>query len=118
MYTVTVELLQGATTLASAERLLGVRPLGVRDGHLWLEGRPWAPRGVRTDRRPVDLALWREAGGALIADDPSGALCEQASRQGVAIIAWLNGPDQIVDRVARLAQLAGANRGGDRRGGR
>lgn len=105
LYTVTVELLQGARRLATAERLLGVRPLGVRDGHLWLEGRPWTPRGVRTDEAPpVDLALWRGAGAALIADDPSDALCEQASRQGVAIVAWLNGPDQIVDRVARLAR--------------
>jgi hypothetical protein len=45
-YRLHVEVRAGGGVIASCDRLVGLRRLGVRGRSLWLEGRRWVPRGV------------------------------------------------------------------------
>ncbi|MFM1996245.1 MAG: hypothetical protein RLZZ111_632 [Planctomycetota bacterium] len=75
--------------IATIERLIGLRRLGVRGRSFWLEGRRWVPRGVACPRGDFDPAAFRSAHAAAAIDDPTDEVCAAADRAGVAIIARL-----------------------------
>lgn len=90
VYAARVELTHDGRPLASATRLLGIRPLGVHGQKLFFDARRWVLRGVRAvGPPPVDLATWHACGAAMIVANPDDALCQEASRLGVLLVAEL-----------------------------
>jgi hypothetical protein len=79
----------GAAAIATFERLIGLRRLGVRGRSFWLEGRRWVPRGVVCSAADFVPADFRSAHAAAMIDDPAEEVCAAADRTGVAIIARL-----------------------------
>lgn len=75
--------------IATFERLVGLRRLGVRGRSFWLEGRRWVPRGVACVGDAFDATVFRAAQAAAVIDDPAEDVCAAADRAGVAIIARL-----------------------------
>lgn len=75
--------------IATFERLVGLRRLGIRGRSFWLEGRRWVPRGVECPRGVFDSDAFRAAHAAAVIDDPVEEVCAAADRAGVAILARL-----------------------------
>lgn len=73
--------------IASCNRRVGLRRLGVRGRSLWLEGRRWVPRGVACVAGELEPAVHRELLAAAWLDDPAESVCESADEAGIAIIA-------------------------------
>jgi hypothetical protein len=117
LYHVTIELHQHGDDVEAVDRVFGLRLLGPRGKSLYLDQSRWVPRGIRHEMvEPVDLAQWRDASAVMLARDPDDALCEAASRQGVLVIALLEGDAAHIQRelarVARHAAVAVAVVGG------
>lgn len=87
-YRVYVELVQAGTVIASTERLVGFRSLGIARGRLVFEGQPWTLKGAY-DAAVVEATGpdWHASGLARLADEPNDALLADASRLGVWIVA-------------------------------
>ncbi len=97
-------------TVASCERLVGLRRLGVRGRSFWFDGRRWVPRGVACTAETFDAGRFRGAGAAAVVADPPETLCAEADEAGVAIVALLAGSDgqpfdamQSAERIATWA---------------
>jgi hypothetical protein len=102
LYRAQVELVQGGKVVARAERHFGIRTLGAGGRKLIYDGQRWVLRGVRSDAvPPTRLSQWRENHTAMIARGPDDALCEEASRVGVLIVAELD----VID-VGELRRLS------------
>ena len=105
LYRVRVELRRGADVLAAADRMFGIRRLGVKGRNLFLEGKRFVIRGVGADSTSEhDLVAWRAADAAMIIRQPSDDVCRQASEQGVLLLAEIR-PD-IPDPLAELRRLS------------
>ncbi|HEV3006104.1 MAG TPA: hypothetical protein VGX78_16665 [Pirellulales bacterium] len=106
LYNVEVERRRGADVLATAQRRLGIRRLGVLGRRLVLDGKPWVPRGVdRCEVPEVPLGEWRATDAVMVVDRPSEDLCCESSRLGVLLIAEISGkPSELVLEVRRLAR--------------
>lgn len=103
LYQAEVKLKQGQREVASARRLFGIRTLGCAGHKLVYGGKRWVLRGVRLDEVPTatDWNGWRESDTAALVDNPGDALCEEASRAGVLLLARLN-----ADQVGEIARLS------------
>ena len=90
-YVVKVELRQGGNVIDTATRWLGIRPLGAKGSSLFLESYRWVPRGMTIRKvgggEDENLEAWKAADAAMLVEEPSDALCEAASRQGVLLVA-------------------------------
>lgn len=96
----------GDGAIATFERLIGLRRLGVRGRSFWLEGRRWVPRGVACAGQDFEPAAFRSAHAVAVIDDPAEEVCAAADRVGVAIIARLaagTGVEAAARAVARWA---------------
>jgi hypothetical protein len=98
LYDVEVELLREGEVVATAKREFGMRDLAVRGRFLYLNGKRFVLRGVKSwrldDRFPsVGAAVLHDEGCVVLAQDPTDAFCEAASQHGVLVIAevdpWL-----------------------------
>ncbi|MCX7417614.1 MAG: hypothetical protein NTY25_14215 [Planctomycetia bacterium] len=102
-----------AGVIASCHRLLGLRRLGVRGRSFWLDGRRWVPRGISCQTVSDGAVLMdgkslREAAVAAVVVDPEEGMCQQADREGVAIVAVLvNAARQPLDRTRLAANIVG-----------
>ncbi len=77
----------------------GLRTLGVVGRRLRWDGKPWVPRVVRYDRTTAaEWAEWRALGAVACVRSPDDALCDDASRQGVAL--WAELPENAPDPLA------------------
>lgn len=104
LYDVHVELLRDGAVIASADRALGMRSFGPRGKFFYLGGKRWTVRGaLAPSEKPLDLLAWHDTPLTLVANSPGDALCEEAARVGVMIVARL---DQSVDHAAEIARLA------------
>lgn len=91
---------------------LGVPVLVARGDKLELEGKNWVVRGAQISNAAAALAACRDSSTALYVDDPNDALCHEASRQGVLLIANLcdlpererESPDRAQAALRRLAR--------------
>jgi hypothetical protein len=102
VYRAQVQLSRDGRVLAKAERLVGIRTLGAIGRKLVYDAKRWVLRGVRAAAvPPTDLEAWRESGAAMIVVKPSDALCEQASRIGVLLVAELD--EFNFDEIRRLS---------------
>jgi hypothetical protein len=94
LYRAQVQLYREGRVLASATRVVGIRALGATGRKLVYDAKRWVLRGVRAAAiSPTDLETWRASGAAMIVSNPSDALCEQASRVGVLLVADLDAFD-------------------------
>ena len=113
LYQLDAEVLRGDHVIASCHRLLGLRRLGVRGRSFWLDGRRWVPRGISCQTVSDGAVLMdgkslREAAVAAVVVDPEEGMCQQADREGVAIVAVLvNAARQPLDRTRLAANIVG-----------
>jgi hypothetical protein len=104
-YRVSIELCQGQQVLASEERLVGIRALGIVKSDLRQEGKRIVLRMVHRGEAPsLAVDSWREHEAGMFAVAPSDELCEEASRIGVAITALVQG--NAAEVAAQLRNLA------------
>lgn len=90
-YRVVAAVRAAGDVIASCDRLVGLRRLGVRGKSLWLDGRRWVPRGVACEAGDVEPAVFRGLLAAAVLDDPAEDICVAADAAGVAIIARCGG---------------------------
>ena len=104
-YQVRVDLVRAGEVVASTERVFGIRALGARRQHLFLEGKRWVVRGVSNQNvQTASLDDWREASAAMLVENPSDQLCTEALRVGVVLIAKLNDTTEpLISALERLA---------------
>ena len=109
LYRLEAAVLRRGERVASIDRLVGLRRLGVRGRSLWLEGRRWVPRAVACATvADFDAGAMHASELAVAASDPPAAVCERADEAGVAIIAILDGaaarnPAAAAARIASWA---------------
>lgn len=102
VYRAELELKSGGQSIAFAERLFGIRPLGARGRNLVWEGRRWVPRAADClDLPERSLAAWRAADLALLVSHPGDALCAEATRLGAVLIADLTADEEEPSRALR-----------------
>jgi hypothetical protein len=78
----------GGATLA-ADRLVGLRRLGVRGRSLWFDGHRWVPRAVRVgDVAGIDAC--KPARLAALVTEPDEAVLARADEIGVAVLALVS----------------------------
>lgn len=103
VYQAEVTLRQGERAVASTRRLFGIRTLGSAGSKLIYGGKRWVLRGVCTDELPhaADWKAWHEMDTAALVNNPSDALCQEASLQGVLLVARLE-----AEQLGELARLS------------
>lgn len=103
LYRLELQVREGDGMPRPIERSIGLRRLGVRGRSFWLDGRRWVPRGTAFDSTTFDGAAAHDAGVAAFVAEPTVGTCEQADREGVAVIAVLgDGSDArpAIDRAS------------------
>ncbi len=111
LYDVQVDLLQGRTVVAQSQHTIGLRRCGVQGSQLRLESQPWqiwGASGVSLDE--AACWQWREAQLAMFLADPVDSVCEEASQEGVVIVAVSKaataaGVEREVRRLSRHASV-------------
>jgi hypothetical protein len=94
VYQARIELRKGNMSLARAQRLFGVRPLGAAGRKLVFAGKGWVLRGVSAhELTKVELSHFHDSDTALLVRNPDEAVCATASRLGVLLVADLDAPD-------------------------
>ncbi len=111
VYRAHIELQHSGRTVARAERLLGIKPLGVRGSQIVCEGKNLVLCAVRWQHLPpTPLSVWREQAAAIDIDEPEDAWLEEASQAGVWVIARIqrldDGLSTAVRRLARWPAVA------------
>ncbi|HEX5105262.1 MAG TPA: hypothetical protein VFV87_15690 [Pirellulaceae bacterium] len=102
IYDVTVNLLRGTEILATAQRQIGLRSLGVRDRDLLLNGKRWVLRGVSADSTTSrNVTDWHDAAAVYVHDDSPVAL-RVASESGVLAMSVVLG-EHLNWRIRLLA---------------
>jgi hypothetical protein len=90
-YRLLAEVRAGGDVIASCDRLVGLRRLGIRGRSMWLEGRRWVPRGVVCVAGELEPGVFRDLLATAVLDDPEEVHCTAADEAGVAIIARCGG---------------------------
>lgn len=103
LYDVAIELRRGENVVATSKRLFGFRNLGAAGSKLIYGAKRWVLRAVMADEVAAGhLAEWRDSNTAMLVADPSDALCEEASRVGVMLVAEVMRADRAaLQRLAR-----------------
>jgi hypothetical protein len=105
IYDVTVTLQRGSEIVATARREIGLRSLGVRGRHFFLEGKRWVLRGVYD--QSTDAALpraWHDAAAAYVTSEGNDDGLAEASQWGALAVVELQGNVESI--ATRLRQLA------------
>ncbi len=87
--------------------LLGIRRLTAYRDHLQFDQKRWVLRGAIANltAEPLSaLQAWHDAPLTAVVDSPSDALCEQASRVGVLLVARVPAGVDIAKELGRLAR--------------
>lgn len=106
LYTAHLELQQGHDCVASLDRTIGIRALGVKGRSFYDQGKRVVLRGA-SFQWPLspDLLQWHDELATVLAVNPNEALCDEATRVGVRIVAQLQQPDHdIRAEVRRLGR--------------
>jgi hypothetical protein len=105
IYDVTVNLLRGSEIIATENREIGLRALGVRDRNLFLEGKRWVLRGVTVSSAIATLPrAWHETSAAYVAEQAGHEQLAEASQFGAIVVVRVDGVDEhIAPALRRLA---------------
>ncbi len=109
LYDVEVEIWSGARQLDAFRQPLGLRRFGLDRGRFLLEGQPWPLVGCYDSSVLAGgWQAWRELEVARVVADPSEAICEEASEEGVVLIADLSraAPGVLAREVQRVGKWA------------
>jgi hypothetical protein len=109
LYDVHVELKQGGDVIATADRLLGLRDFGPRGRFFYNQGKRRVIRATNSVHPDYDMLAWHDTPLDLFLSNPSDAVCEEASRTGVMILASpgsVNDGHDVRQQVRRLARHA------------
>ncbi len=112
LYDVHVQLVGRTKVLAETRRTLGLRMCGVRDHQLLWEARRWHVFGATESRvEAASWPAWRQSGLAKLLISPTDLQCEEASEEGVMLIAHTDaatpaGAEQEVRRLSRHAAVS------------
>jgi hypothetical protein len=109
LYDVEVELCRGHHQVSSFRRTLGVRNFGLDRCRLRLQGQPWIMVGCYDDSvAAAPWHAWRELQVARAVVNPSERVCQEASEEGVVLIAELShlAPAVLANEVQRVAKWA------------
>ena len=105
LYQAHLQLKQGDSVLAEAQRSFGLRTLGVQGRNFFYGGKRWVLRGVSSRELPLtDLAAWRDSDMVMLVNNPDASLASEASRIGVLLAAELDAAD--APTLRRLSQHA------------
>ena len=106
IYDVTVNLARGTEIIATERREIGLRAVGVRDGHLFLDGKRWVLRGVSTESTKATMPrVWHESSAAFVATDADSEPLAEASQWGALTVAFVL-DDLERPLISRLRELA------------
>jgi len=85
----------------------GIRRLGRDRQNLWLEGKRWVLRGAHCHEsvNDVEWSAWRAARLAMLVANPSMAMCEQASEQGIPLIVRIS-QSRATEQLAAMSRWA------------
>jgi len=104
-YRVRVELVAGGEVIASEERLVGIRSLGISGNGLRLQAKRIVLRMIHQGEAPhLPVSAWREADASMLAFEPADELCEAASDAGVMMAVLVQGTAEEV--AAKLKHFA------------
>lgn len=110
LYQLDATLLAGGREVVRWQRTVGLRPLGVRNRSLWLDGRRYVPRGLITRASDVVVEAFREAAVAAVVPDPDEQFLRRCDAEGVAVVGLLAdahgqpvGATGALEHVARWA---------------
>ena len=109
LYDVEVELCRGSEPVHSFSQELGVRSFGIDGSRLVLQGQPWTVAGCYdTSVTAAPWHAWREFGVAQVVVNPPERVCEEASNEGVVLIADLSDatPETLAHEVHRVGKWA------------
>jgi hypothetical protein len=99
----------GGVAVAVIKARFGLRRLGTRGRSLWLDGRRWVPRGVRTDAG-FAAETFRERATTAVIVNPDDPTCSRADADGVPLIAIPEtvhgGLPPVAESTARIADWA------------
>lgn len=105
LYAIHLELQRRGQFVAEAEREIGLRPLGTKKNSFYLSGKRWVLRGVAGD--PIDaghVPKWIQAWAVPCTESPSEVLCQEASRQGLPLVAIV--PANTINRSGEIRRLS------------
>lgn len=107
LYRLEARLVDGARTVATRERRVGLRRLGVRGRSFWLDGHRWVPRAVGCPAGGCDVDTCRSVAAAALATDPSEAWLARCDEAGVAVLARLTDEEGMpLEASAAIERLA------------
>jgi hypothetical protein len=103
----------GGSEVADADRIVGIRRLGVRGRSLFFDGKRFVLRAIECKVQNAELEMFlesnqgflRETWTALILQNPGEEVCDFASRRGILIVAEMQPTDDLFLRsLHRLAR--------------
>lgn len=102
LYTAHLELHQRGACVASLDRTIGIRAFGVKGSSFYDQGKRVVLRGA-SFQWPLspDLLQWHDASATILAVNPNDALCDEATRVGVRMVAQLQQPDHDIHAEVR-----------------
>jgi len=106
LYRLEARLVAAGREVATWQRPVGLRRLGIRGRSLWLDGRRHVPRGLVAPAERIDLAAFRAASLAAVVPDPAEEFLARADAEGVAVLGLLAGDaGQPLDAEAAAATV-------------
>ncbi len=107
LYTASLELRCGEEILAGVSSNFGIRAFGPRGKFFYEQGKRFVIRGQRYSGErdaALDLLAWHDSPAAMLVANPDDALCEEASRAGVLLIAEVaSETSRFEEELRRLA---------------
>jgi hypothetical protein len=106
LYDAALELVGPEGRLAETHRTLGIRPLGVRQTSLRLDGKRYVPRVADVQHvSHIDWPAWRKMGLVALTRGAEDAQLEAATQHGVLVMARVDGsPGEIANELKRLSR--------------
>ncbi len=93
------------TVVASCNRHVGLRRLGIRSRSFWLEGRRWVPRGVHCRPDEIDPDVFRTSLTSAVIDKPPEDVCMMANEQGIPILARFD-RESIIQHISLFSHVS------------
>lgn len=107
LYRLEARLVVAGGAVASWQRTVGLRRLGVRGRSLWLDGRRYVPRGLVAPAERVDPAAFRAASLTALVADPAEEFLARCDAEGVAVLGLLaDAAGRPLDREPAAAAIA------------
>ena len=106
IYEAHISLLRGQEVIATAQRQIGLRWLGCREGSFVWQGKRWVLRGVSAGSSEENAPRqWQEAAACLVTREPADEQLAEASRDGALTVVDWSAHENVTG--AQLRHIAG-----------